>query len=85
MFKLVLTLLRSALDAESEALVQAAIETLSSESVTLIIIAHRLSTVKNADKIIVLDEGNVSGQGTFDELFKTNTIFHDFVKRQSLS
>jgi len=51
----------------------------------MIIIAHRLSTVKNADKIIVLDEGNISGQGTFDELLETNTIFHDFVKRQSLS
>lgn len=82
---LVLDEATSALDAESEALVQAAIETLSSESVTMIIIAHRLSTVKNADKIIVLDEGNVSGQGTFDELLETNTIFHDFVKRQSLS
>ena len=75
----------SALDAESEALVQEAIESLSSESVTLIIIAHRLSTVKNADRIIVLDEGNVSGQGTFNELYETNPIFHDFVKRQSLN
>ncbi|SFE52866.1 ABC-type multidrug transport system, ATPase and permease component [Chitinophaga sp. CF118] len=57
----------SALDAESERLVQDALEKLM-EGRTSIVIAHRLSTVRQADKIIVLDKGSIVEQGTHKEL-----------------
>jgi ABC-type multidrug transport system fused ATPase/permease subunit len=57
----------SALDAQSEAVVQAALDRLSQGRTTLVI-AHRLSTVRNADKIIVMDKGRVVDQGTHGDL-----------------
>jgi len=57
----------SALDAKSEAMVQQALETLSSGRTT-IVIAHRLSTVRNADKIVVMEAGQVVEEGTHSEL-----------------
>jgi ATP-binding cassette subfamily B protein len=57
----------SALDNESEALVQAALETLMQDRTT-IVVAHRLSTIANADIILVIDEGKVVDQGTHEEL-----------------
>ena len=59
----------SALDSESEILVQKAIEKLM-ENRTTIVIAHRLSTVRNADKVIVLDEGQIVQIGTHSELIQ---------------
>ncbi len=57
----------SALDNESEALVQVAIERLMKDRTTFVI-AHRLSTVKNADKIIVIDDGKIVQMGVHDQL-----------------
>lgn len=51
---------------------------------TTIIIAHRISTVKKMDKIILLDHGKLVGVGTHDELLETNPIYQDMVKRQAL-
>ena len=61
----------SALDSESERLVQEALETLM-EDRTVLVIAHRLSTVTNADKIIVLDNGKIIEQGTHKDLIQLN-------------
>lgn len=61
----------SALDSESERLVQDALEKLM-EGRTSIVIAHRLSTVRQADKIIVLDQGHIVEQGTHHELIRVN-------------
>jgi len=59
----------SALDSESERIVQAALDDLlTKQKRTTIIVAHRLSTVRNADKIVVLDKGIVVEIGTYDEL-----------------
>lgn len=64
----------SALDAESEHLVQSAIENLMAHR-TVIMIAHRLATVRKADRIIVLDRGVIIEQGTHDQLVGKEGIY----------
>ena len=64
----------SALDAESEYMVQKALERLMVNRTTLII-AHRLATVKNADQIIVLDQGKIVAQGKHDELIQISSLY----------
>jgi ABC-type multidrug transport system fused ATPase/permease subunit len=51
---------------------------------TLLIIAHRLSTVKNADRILVLDEGKIVETGTFRSLIAKQGLFAEMVESQSL-
>jgi ATP-binding cassette subfamily B protein AbcA/BmrA len=71
----------SHLDSESERLVQNSLEKLM-HGRTTIVIAHRLSTVINADKIIVLENGRITGTGTHNELMKENHLYKKFVKQQ---
>jgi ABC-type multidrug transport system fused ATPase/permease subunit len=64
--------------------IQDSIDALKGE-VTVVIIAHRLSTVKNADRVYVLDEGRVVEAGTYDELrMRENGEFREMVEMQSL-
>jgi ATP-binding cassette subfamily B protein len=72
----------SSLDAESEALVQDALERLMKGRTTFVI-AHRLSTVVNADQIIVLKEGRVAEVGRHRELIKQNGYYASLVARQT--
>lgn len=78
---LVLDEATSALDAESEALVQQALDRLMHGRTTLII-AHRLSTVLTADRVVVLDAGKVAESGTHDELLAKGGIYRKLVERQ---
>jgi ATP-binding cassette subfamily B protein/subfamily B ATP-binding cassette protein MsbA len=71
----------SALDVETEALVMEAINTLMLGRTTLII-AHRLSTVRGCDKIIVLRDGVIAEQGSFDELLQRGGTFADYYQTQ---
>ncbi len=71
----------SALDAESEHLVQEALDRLMQGRTTLII-AHRLSTVKEADRVCVLDQGCLAQQGTHDELVAQDGIYRRLVQHQ---
>lgn len=71
----------SSLDAESEGLVQDALDHLMHERTTLVI-AHRLSTVLRADRILVLDEGSIQDQGSHAELLERSPIYQRLYRRQ---
>lgn len=74
----------SALDNDTERRITTAVEGLHGE-ITVLIIAHRLSTVRNADQIVFLDAGRVSAIGTFDELLVTSPGFAHLVALGDLS
>lgn len=78
---LVLDEATSALDAQNEKLVQEALDRLMKGRTTLVI-AHRLSTVQGADRIVVLDGGRVVEQGTHAELVASRGLYHQLVQRQ---
>ncbi|MGH7417277.1 MAG: ABC transporter ATP-binding protein, partial [Candidatus Rokuibacteriota bacterium] len=71
----------SALDSESEALFQEALER-AMEGRTTITIAHRLSTVRQADRIVVLDEGRVVDEGTHEELLRRDPLYARLARLQ---
>ena len=71
----------SSLDSETEDQIQKAITTLT-QNKTTIVIAHRLSTVLNSDKIYVIDSGKVVGEGTHQELLTDSIIYKNFYDKQ---
>jgi ABC-type bacteriocin/lantibiotic exporter with double-glycine peptidase domain len=73
----------SALDSETEKVIQENIEKLHG-TYTMIIIAHRLSTVKNADRIYLLEKGRISHSGRFDELVEESEKFRNMVSLQKV-
>ncbi|KAJ8297226.1 ATP-dependent permease MDL1, mitochondrial [Rhodotorula toruloides] len=75
----------SALDAASESLVNEAISNISqSHQLTTILIAHRLSTLKTADKVVYMEDGVVAEQGSYDELAREGTRFNHLIRSQLL-
>jgi ATP-binding cassette subfamily B (MDR/TAP) protein 1 len=71
----------SALDNKSEKEVQKALDIVS-QGITTIIVAHRLSTIRNADNIIVLNKGKIAEQGNHEELLKLQGHYYDLVKNE---
>jgi len=71
----------SALDSESEAIVQEALDTLMRGRTTFVI-AHRLSTVRNADMVLVVEEGRIVERGSHEELLSTETRYRSFYLKQ---
>jgi ABC-type multidrug transport system fused ATPase/permease subunit len=71
----------AALDTESEQLVQQSLEQCR-EGRTTIVVAHRLATVRNADRILVFEHGSVTETGTHEELLARNGIYANLVKFQ---
>jgi subfamily B ATP-binding cassette protein MsbA len=73
----------SALDRETEAVVQRNIENLKG-NYTIIVIAHRLATVKNSDRIMILNKGQIEAIGSYTELLSTSSHFREMVELQNL-
>jgi len=71
----------SALDAESERLVQEAVDALAADRTTLVV-AHRLATVKKADRIVVMDQGQIAGIGTHADLVAQGGLYARLAKLQ---
>ena len=69
----------SALDNRTQAIVT---ESLKKMKATRIVVAHRLSTIRDADRILVLDKGKIAEMGSFDELCAKGGLFSELVKRQ---
>lgn len=72
----------SALDAESEHAIQAALDSLS-KGRTVLIIAHRFSTIQHADRILVFDKGRILASGTHAELYAKNSLYKSLYDKQA--
>jgi ABC-type multidrug transport system fused ATPase/permease subunit len=81
---LVLDEATSSVDTYSEQLIQKATEKIT-EGRTSIVIAHRLATIKKADKIIVMDAGNIVEMGTHQELLKKGGYYNNLYEAQFLA
>jgi ATP-binding cassette subfamily B protein len=73
----------SHLDLESEEKIRDSLKTVF-KSVTAIVIAHRLTTIKEMDRILVIEEGRIIEQGSFDALYKSKGRFYDLWEKQRL-
>ena len=71
----------SALDNETQANIQKAINNISSEY-TMLIVAHRLSTIKDCNKIIVVNDGKICGIGSHKELYKNNELYKSLYENE---
>ncbi|HCU01232.1 TPA: hypothetical protein DIC62_00295 [Candidatus Nomurabacteria bacterium] len=70
----------SALDNTNEVIIQKNIEELFADK-TIIMIAHRLTTLKNTDRILVFDNGQITQEGKFEELSEKEGLFRNFLKQ----
>jgi subfamily B ATP-binding cassette protein MsbA len=71
----------SSLDAETESKIQKAINFLTKNRTT-VVIAHRLSTILSSDKIYVIDQGKVVGEGKHEELLSSSNVYKNFYDKQ---
>jgi ATP-binding cassette subfamily C protein len=80
---LILDEVTSSLDAESEGVINGAISKLRGK-VTLIVVAHRLTTIKSMDRILLMENGNLAASGNYESLAKMNQTFKSFVELSEL-
>ncbi len=73
----------SAVDTATDAKIREALKSEKFKNTTKIIIAQRITSIMNADRVIVLEKGRICGMGTHDELVKTNEVYNEiFVSQQ---
>ena len=72
----------ASVDADNESHIQAAISELV-KGKTLLVIAHRLNTVQNADQILVVEDGRIAERGTHKELMASEGLYHSMVTKRS--
>ena len=77
-FIIILDEATASVDTDNESYIQEAISELV-KGKTLLVIAHRLNTIQNADQILVIDNGQIAQQGTHEELLKQPGIYQEFV------
>ncbi|WP_212929121.1 thiol reductant ABC exporter subunit CydD [Oceanobacillus oncorhynchi] len=69
------------LDIQTEHILQKSLDTLRNQT-TMITVAHRLHTIRNADKIFLLDQGEIAGEGTHEQLYKNNEMYRKMIHTQ---
>lgn len=74
----------SALDTASERIVQKALD-VAAQNRTTIVVAHRLSTIRHADLIVVMDKGVLVEQGTHESLYNMGGVYHSLVEKQRIA
>ena len=72
----------SALDNDTQANIQESIKHMKGDF-TIVIVAHRLSTIKGADRILVLDDGAIIQEGTHKQLMKSSTLYKNLYKKEN--
>ena len=70
----------ASLDVENESLIQEALSELIKDK-TVIIIAHRMRTIRSVDKIVLLNEGKIEAMGNDEELYKSNEMYRNMVDK----
>ena len=75
----------SSLDTEAEQVIQNTLQEFRNQGKTMIVIAHRLSTVANADEILVMKEGKIIEQGTHNELISKDSVYKAMWEKQSIN
>lgn len=73
----------SSLDAETESIISNSIQHLG-DSTTVIVVAHRLSTVQNSDSVFLVENGEISGHGKFSDLLRSNSLVEKYVNLMSI-
>lgn len=81
---LILDEIASSLDVENERAIQQSLNHLI-QNKTVVIISHRLKSVENADKIVVLNKGKVEGEGRHDELMKTSPTYRNLIEKSEMA
>ena len=71
----------ASVDTDNESYIQEAISELC-KGKTLLVIAHRLHTIRNADQILVIENGRIAQSGTHDALMRQDGIYQNFIKKQ---
>jgi len=81
---IILDEISASLDVDNEQKIQESLNKLTKDK-TVLIISHRLKSIQNVDKIVVIDDGKVEAMGKHEELLKTSDIYKELIEKTSLA